>query len=152
MLLETNSTNCLNALDNFYKLIDIEKLEVTAILMEHWNKEQILDNDNVPFIPSDIDFNNSISFSALCLLLARVLKKEKSLTILDNDFERKIKITYNIDKCLTYFYKLNFDDKLHYLIEILFDIYNTDYKNKNIKKNITSELPIFDISHNILNY
>ncbi|MDO5569539.1 MAG: hypothetical protein Q4G04_05485 [bacterium] len=147
MLLETNSTNCLNALDNFYKLIDIEKLEVTAILMEHWNKEQILDNDNVPFIPSDIDFNNSISFSALCLLSARTLKKEKSLTILDNDFERNIKITNNIDKCLTDFYKLNFEDKIHYLIEILFDIYNTDYKNKNIKKNITSELPIFDISH-----
>ena len=152
MLLETNSTNCLNALDNFYELTNAEKLEVTAILMEHWNKEQILDNDNVPFVPSDIDFNNSISFSALCLLSARVLKKEKLLTILDNDFERNIKITNNIDKCITHFYKLNFDDKFHYLIEIVFDIYNTNNKNKNIKKNITNELPIFDISHNILNY
>ena len=75
MLLETSTKLCIKALNDFYKLKDDEKLELVAIILEHWSKEQIFNNDKEVFLPYDVDFYNITSFSALCFLSAKILRK-----------------------------------------------------------------------------
>ena len=103
MLLETNTKICIDALNNFYELKDDEKLDLIAIILEHWSKEQILDDSKNIFLPSDINFNNITSFSALCLLSAKILRKEESNLIINNSIEININITKNINNCLSDF-------------------------------------------------
>lgn len=152
MLLETNTKKCINVLDNFYELKDDDKLELVAIILEHWSKEQIFNNDKEVFLPYDVDFYNITSFSALCFLSAKILRKEEFDLVINNNIEININITKGVNKCLSEFYKLNFNDKLHYIIEILFCICNQKYNNKNINKNITNEISVYDLIYNILDY
>lgn len=121
MLLETNTKFCIKALDNFYKLKDDEKLELVAIILEHWNKEQILDDNKEVLLPSDVNFDNIISFSALCFLSAKIIRKEESNLVVNSDIEININITKNTNKCLSEFYKLKFNDKLHYMAIVLLE-------------------------------
>lgn len=97
MLLETNTKICIDALNNFYELKDDEKLDLVAIILEHWSKEQILDDSKNIFLPSDVNFNNITSFSALCLLSAKILRKEESNLIINNGIEININIPKNIE-------------------------------------------------------
>ena len=152
MLLETNTKICIDALNNFYELKDDEKLDLIAIILEHWSKEQILDDSKNIFLPSDINFNNITSFSALCLLSAKILRKEESNLIINNGIEININIPKNINNCLSDFYKLKFKDKLHYIVEILFYICNQNYDNRSINKNIINEISIYDLIYNILDF
>lgn len=152
MLLETSTKLCIKALNDFYKLKDDEKLELVAIILEHWSKEQIFNNDKEVFLPYDVDFYNITSFSALCFLSAKILRKEESNLVINNDIEINTNITKGVNKCLSEFYKLKFNDKLHYIIELIIFICNQKYNNKNINKNITNEISVYDLIYNILDF
>ena len=125
MLLESNTKKVIELLHQFDMLSNIDKVRLALYLTENKN------------------FNINFNMRDIIILLKQIL------TILDYKNSKKI-INFSIYKNLLLFsakyLELSEIEKKQFSIEILFNIYNTDFKNKKINKIIKERLLIFDYS------
>ena len=130
MLLDNNTKKVINLINNFDTLNNIDKLRLSIYILE--NK-----NFNVTFNTRDI-----------IILLKEVLSK------LDSNYG-KIIVNFSRYKHLLFFsakyLELNDLEKKKFTVEMLFNIYETDFNDKIINNVINKLLPIYDYSYCILN-
>ena len=127
MLLEKNSERVIKLLKEFEKLGDIDMIKFGIVISES------------KYINYDM--------KKITSLLKEVL------IMLDSKYEYTI---FNFSRCKkimllsSNFIELNEEDKKHYLIEILFNIYENDFENLQINKLINSKLLIFNYANSLL--
>ena len=130
MLLESNTIKVIKLLHQFDVLSNIDKVRIALYIAENKN------------------FNTNFNTRDIIILLKQIL------TILDYKNSKKI-INFSIYKHLLLFsfiyLELSEMEKKQFSIEILFNIYNTDFKNKKINKMIKERLLILDYSYCLLN-
>ena len=130
MLLESNTIKVIKLLHQFDVLSNIDKVRIALYIAENKN------------------FNTNFNTRDIIILLKQIL------TILDYKNSKKI-INFSIYKHLLLFsakyLELSVIEKKQFSIEILFNIYNTDFKNKKINKVIRKRLLIFDYGYCLLN-
>lgn len=130
MLLESNTINVIKLLHQFDVLSNIDKVRLALYITENKN------------------FNTNFNTIDIIILLKQIL------TILNHKSSKKI-INFSIYKHLLLFsakyLELSVIEKKQFSIEILFNIYNTNFKNKKINKVIRKRLLIFDYGYCLLN-
>ena len=127
MLLDNNTKKVIN---NFDTLSNIDKLRLSIYILENKN--------------FDVNFNTR----DILILLKEVLSK------LDSNYRKTI-INFSKYKHLLFFsakyLELNDLEKKKFTVEMLFNIYETDFNDKIINNVINKLLPIYDYSYCILN-
>lgn len=131
MLLDNNTKKVINLINNFDTLNNIDKLRLSIYILENKN--------------FDVNFNTR----DIIILLKDVLSK------LDSNYRKTI-INFSIYKHLLFFsakyLELSNLEKKKFTVEMLFNIYETDFNNDKIINNeINKLLPIYDYSYCILN-
>ena len=130
MLLDNNTIKTINLLDMFDNLNNIDKIRLAIYLLE-----------NKSF---DINFN----VKDIIILLKEVLNK------LDSSYRKTI---VNFDKykhlmlVSTKYLELFEKEKKNFLIKMLFNIFETDFKNKVTNRKINKHLDIYDYCYSLLN-
>ena len=131
MLLDNNTKKVINLINNFDTLNNIDKLRLSIYILENKN--------------FDVNFNTR----DIIILLKDVLSK------LDSNYRKTI-INFSIYKHLLFFsakyLELSNLEKKKFTVEMLFNIYETDFNNDKIINNeINKLLPIYDYTYCILN-
>ena len=130
MLLDNNTKKVINLINNFDTLNNIDKLRLSIYILENKN--------------FDVNFNTR----DIIILLKDVLSK------LDSNYRKTI-INFSIYKHLLFFsakyLELSNLEKKKFTVEMLFNIYETDFNDKIINDVINKLLPIYDYSYYILN-
>ena len=130
MLLDNNTKKVINLINNFDKLNNIDKLRLSIYILENKN--------------FDINFNTR----DIIILLKEILSK------LDSNYHKTI-INFSRYKHLLFFsakyLELSNLEKKKFTVEMLFNIYETDFNDKIINDVINKLLPIYDYSYCILN-
>lgn len=130
MLLDSNTKKVIDLLDMFDDLKNIDKISLAIYLLENKN--------------FDINFN----IKDMIILLKEVLNK------LDPSYSKTIVnfAKYNHLLFLSAKYlELTEIEKKKFSIEILFNIYETDFKDKNINKKINNYLYVYDYCYSLMN-
>lgn len=126
MLLDNNGEKVIKFISDFDDLTNLKKLRLCIHILEskyiNFDKQDIID----------------------------LLKKE--LSILDNT--KRIIINFSKYKKLTFiackFIELNATDKLKVIIEMLFNIYETNFNDNSINEEINQNLLIYDLTYELL--
>ena len=130
MLLESNTKRVINLIEDFDNLSDIDKIRLAIYLLENKNFK--------------VDFN----VRDMIILLKQVLSR------LDSNYG-KILTNFSKYKHLLFFsakyLELTEKEKKHFSIEMIFNIYENDFKDEIINNEITNHLLIYDYSYSILN-
>ena len=131
MLLENNTKKVINLINNIDTLNNVDKLRLSIYILENKN------------------FNINFNTRDIIILLKDVLSK------LDSNYRKTI-INFSIYKHLLFFsakyLELSNLEKKKFTVEMLFNIYETDFNNDKIINNeINKLLPIYDYSYCILN-
>ena len=130
MLLDNNTKKVINLINNFDTLNNIDKLRLSIYILENKN--------------FDVNFNTR----DIIILLKEVLSK------LDSNYHKTI-INFSKHKHLLLFsakyLELNDLEKKKFTVEMLFNIYETDFNDEIINNEINKLLPIYDYSYCILN-
>lgn len=130
MLLDNNSDKVINLLDMYDELKNIDKIRLAIYLLENKN--------------FDINFN----VKDMIILLKEVLNK------LDPNYS-KIIVNFSKYKNLLFlsakYLELTEKEKQHFSVEMLFNIFETDFKDKIINKEINKHLYVYDYCYAILN-
>ena len=130
MLLDNNTNKVINLLDMYDNLSNIDKIRLAIYLLENKN--------------FDINFNTK----DMIILLKEVLNK------LDPSYSKTIVnfAKYNHLLFLSAKYlELTEKEKKNFSIEMLFNIFETDFKDKVINKEINKHLYVYDYCYTILN-
>lgn len=127
MLLEDNSERVINLINTFENLKDIDKVRLAIHLLE--------------------DLKFSCDFS-----LDQIKKSLKdTLSILDKDYEKVIvnflKYT-NLMLISAKYLELEEIEKKKYIVEILFNIYQSDFKDETIN-NINENINVYDFYYSL---
>lgn len=92
------------AIINAYEKLDglklYERLGVITTILEHWENELILDDENVPIIPQDIGIDNIYSIATKLLFTSLQLQNKNSL-ISKDILEANIEINSPMKKCIS---------------------------------------------------
>ena len=130
MLLDNNTKKVINLINNFDTLNNIDKLRLSIYILENKN------------------FNINFNTRDIIILLKEVLSK------LDSNYG-KIIVNFSRYKHLLFFsakyLELNDLEKKKFTVEMLFNIYETDFNDEIINNEINKLLPIYDYSYCILN-
>ena len=130
MLLDNNTIKVINLLDMFDNLNNIDKIRLAIYILENKN------------------FGTNFNIKDILILLKEVLTK------LDPSYSKVI-VNFSIYKHLLLFsakyLELNLEEKKKFTIEILFNIYETDFNDKKINKMINKHLYIYDYCYVVLN-
>ncbi len=130
MLLDNNTKKVINLINNFDTLNNIDKLRLSIYILENKN--------------FDVNFNTR----DIIILLKEVLSK------LDSNCGKTI-VNFSKYKHLLFFsakyLELSNLEKKKFTVEMLFNIYETDFNDKIINDVINKLLPIYDYSYCILN-
>ena len=130
MLLDNNTKKVIDLLDMYDNLSNIDKIRLAIYLLE-----------NKYF---DINFN----IKDIIILLKEVLNK------LDPSYSKTI-VNFAKYKNLLFlsakYLELTEKEKKNFSIEMLFNIFETDFKNKVINKDINKHLYVYDYCYAILN-
>ena len=130
MLLDNNTKKVINLINNFDTLNNIDKLRLSIYILENKN--------------FDVNFNTR----DIIILLKEVLSK------LDSNYGKTI-VNFSRYKHLLFFsakyLELNDLEKKKFTVEMLFNIYETDFNDEIINNEINKLLPIYDYSYCILN-
>lgn len=130
MLLDNNTNKVIDLLDMFDNLKNIDKVRLAIYLLENKN--------------FDINFN----IKDIIILLKEVLNK------LDPSYSKTI-VNFAKYKHLLFFsakyLELTEIEKKKFSIEMLFNIYETDFKDKNINKEINNHLYVYDYFYSLMN-
>lgn len=130
MLLDNNSDKVIDLLDMYDELKNIDKIRLAIYLLENKN--------------FDINFN----VKDMIILLKEVLNK------LDPSYSKTI-VNFAKYKNLLFlsakYLELTEIEKKNFSIEMLFNIFETDFKDKVINKEINKHLDVYDYCYAILN-
>ena len=130
MLLENNTKKVIDLIHQFDNLSDIDKVRIAIYLLENKN--------------FSVDFN----VRDMIILLKQVL------SILDPSYTKVI-TNFSKYKHLLFFsakyLELTEKEKKHFSIEMIFNIYENDFKDKFINEEINNLLLVYDYSYSILN-
>lgn len=130
MLLDNNTDKVIELLDMYDNLTNIDKIRLAIYLLENKN--------------FDINFN----IRDMIILLKEVLNK------LDPSYSKTI-VNFAKYKNLLFlsakYLELTEKEKKNFSIEMLFNIFETDFKDKVINKEINKNLYVYDYCYAILN-
>ena len=130
MLLDNNTDKVIDLLDMYDNLINIDKIRLAIYLLENKN--------------FDINFN----IKDMIILLKEVLNK------LDPSYSKTI-VNFAKYKNLLFlsakYLELTEKEKKNFSIEMLFNIFETDFKDKVINTKINEHLSVYDYCYAILN-
>ena len=130
MLLENNTKKVINLINNFDNLNNIDKLRLSIYILENKN------------------FNINYNVRDIIILLKEVLSK------LYPNYGKSI-VNFGRYKHLLFFstkyLELNDLEKKKFTVEMLFNIYETDFNDGIINNEIKELLTVYDYSYCILN-
>jgi hypothetical protein len=130
MLLENNTKKVIDLIHQFDNLSDIDKVRLAIYLLENKN--------------FSVDFN----VRDMIILLKQVL------SILDPNYTKVI-TNFSKYKHLLFFsakyLELNEKEKKHFSVEMIFNIYENDFKDKVINDEINSHLLVYDYCYSLIN-
>ena len=130
MLLENNTKKVIDLIHQFDNLSDIDKVRLAIYLLENKN--------------FSVDFN----VRDMIILLKQIL------SILDPNYTKVI-TNFSKYKNLLFFsakyLELTEKEKKHFSIEMIFNIYENDFRDKIINDEINNHLLVYDYSYSILN-
>lgn len=130
MLLDNNTDKVIDLLDMYDNLSNIDKIRLAIYLLENKN--------------FDINFN----IKDMIILLKEVLNK------LDPSYSKTI-VNFAKYKNLLFlsakYLELTEKEKKHFSIEMIFNIYETDFKDKLINDEINNNLLVYDYCYSLLN-
>ena len=130
MLLDKNSRKVIDLIQKYDNLSDIDKIRLAIYLLENKN--------------FSIDFN----IRDMIILLKQVL------SILDPNYTKVI-TNFSKYKHLLFFsakyLELTEKEKKHFSIEMIFNIYETDFKDKVINEEINNHLLVYDYCYSLIN-
>ena len=130
MLLDNNTDRVINLLDIYDNLSNTHKIRLAIYLLENKN--------------FDINFN----IKDMIILLKEILNK------LDPSYSKTI-VNFAKYKNLLFlsakYLELTEKEKKNFSIEMLFNIFETDFKDKVINKEINKHLYVYDYCYAILN-
>ena len=130
MLLESNTKKVIDLIHQFDNLSDIDKVRLAIYLLENKN------------------FNVDFNVRDMIILLKQVL------SVLDPNY---IKVITNFSKYkhLLFFSAKYLDltkkEKKHFSIEMIFNIYENDFKDKIINDEINNQLLVYNYCYSVLN-
>ena len=129
MLLDNNTKKVINLINNFDTLNNIDKLRLSIYILENKN--------------FDINFNTR----DIIILLKKVLSK------LDSNYGKTI-VNFSRYKHLLFFsakyLELSYMENKNFTVEILFNIYETDFNDEIINNIINNYLLIYDYCYALL--
>lgn len=130
MLLDKNSQKVIDLIQKYDNLSDIDKIRLAIYLLENKN------------------FSVNFNVRDMIILLKQIL------SILDPNY-KKVITNFSHYKYLLFFsakyLELDEIEKKHFSIEMIFNIYETDFKNKDINDEINKNLLVYDYGYVILN-
>ncbi len=130
MLLESNTKKVIDLIHQFDNLSDIDKVRLAIYLLENKN------------------FNVDFNVRDMIILL------KQTLSILDPNYTKVI-TNFSKYKHLLFFsakyLELTEKEKKHFSIEMIFNIYETDFKDKLINDEINNNLLVYDYCYSLLN-
>lgn len=130
MLLSDNTKRVIDLIEMFDNFKDIDKIRLAIYLLE--NKK------------FSVDFN----IGDMIILLKQVL------SVLDPNY-RKVITNFSKYKYLLFFsakyLELTEKEKKHFSIEMIFNIYENDFKDKVINDEINKHLLVYDYCYSLLN-
>ena len=128
MLLSNNTEKVINLLDMYENLGDVDKIRLALYLLENKN------------------FNDNFNIENMIILLKEVLNK------LDPSYSKTI-VNFAKYKNLLFlsakYLELTEKEKKNFSIEMLFNIFETDFKDKVINKEINKHLYVYDYCYAI---
>ena len=130
MLLDKNSQKVINLIQKYDNLSDIDKIRLAIYLLENKN------------------FNVDFNVRDMIILLKQVLN------VLDPNYTKVI-TNFSKYKHLLFFsakyLELNEKEKKHFSVEMIFNIYENDFKDKVINDEINSHLLVYDYCYSLIN-
>jgi len=130
MLLENNTKKVIDLIHQFDNLSDIDKVRLAIYLLENKN------------------FNVNFNVRDMIILLKQVLSAlDPNYTKVITNFSKYKHLLFFSAKYL----ELTEKEKKHFSIEMIFNIYENDFKDKIINDEINNNLLIYDYSYSILN-
>ena len=130
MLLDKNSKKVIDLIQKYDKLSDVDKIRLAIYLLENKN------------------FNVNFNVRDMIILLKQVLN------VLDPNYTKVI-TNFSKYKHLLFFsakyLELNEKEKKHFSIEMIFNIYENDFKDKVINDEINSHLLVYDYCYSLIN-
>ena len=130
MLLDKNSEKVIDLIQKYDNLSDIDKIRLAIYLLENKN------------------FNVDFNVRDMIILLKQVL------SILDPNYTKVI-TNFSKYKHLLFFLvkylELTEKEKKHFSIEMIFNIYENDFKDKVINDEINNHLLVYDYCYSLLN-
>lgn len=130
MLLGSNTEKLIDLLDMYDFLSDVDKIRLALYLLENKN------------------FNANFNIENMIILLKEVLNKlDPSYSKIIVNFAKYKNLLFLSAKYL----ELTEKEKKNFSIEMLFNIFETDFKDKIINKKINKDLYVYDYCYAILN-
>lgn len=130
MLLDKNSEKVIDLIQKYDNLSDIDKIRLAIYLLENKN------------------FNVDFNVRDIIILLKQIL------SILDPNYT-KVTTNFSKYKHLLFFsakyLELTEKEKKHFSIEMIFNIYETNFKNKVINEEINKHLLVYDYCYSLIN-
>ena len=130
MLLDKNSKKVMDLIQKYDNLSDIDKIRLAIHLLENKN------------------FNVNFNVRDMIILLKQVLN------VLDPNYTKVI-TNFSKYKHLLFFsakyLELNEKEKKHFSVEMIFNIYENDFKDKVINDEINSHLLVYDYCYSLIN-
>ena len=130
MLLENNTKKVIDLIHQFDNLSDIDKIRLAIYLLENKN------------------FNVDFNVRDMIILLKQIL------SILDPNYTKVI-TNFSKYKHLLFFstkyLELTEKEKKRFSIEMIFNIYENDFKDKVIKEEINNHLLVYDYCYSLIN-
>ena len=130
MLLESNTKKVIDLIHQFDNLSDIDKLRLAIYLIENKN------------------FNVDFNVRDMIILLKQVLSVlDPSYTKVITNFSKYKHLLFFSAKYL----ELTEKEKKHFSIEMIFNIYENDFKDKIINDEINNNLLVYDYCYSLIN-
>ena len=130
MLLDKNSKKVIDLIQKYDNLSDIDKIRLAIYLLENKN------------------FNVDFNVRDMIILLKQIL------SVLDPNYTKVI-TNFSKYKHLLFFsakyLELNEKEKKHFSVEMIFNIYENDFKDKVINDEINSHLLVYDYCYSLIN-
>ncbi|MCI5789078.1 MAG: hypothetical protein MR031_00085 [Tenericutes bacterium] len=130
MLLESNTKKVIDLIHQFDNLSDIDKVRLAIYLLENKN------------------FNVDFNVRDMIILLKQVLSVlDPSYTKVITNFSKYKHLLFFSAKYL----ELTEKEKKHFSIEMIFNIYENDFKDKIINDEINNHLLVYDYCYSLIN-
>ena len=130
MLLDKNSKKVIDLIQKYDNLSDIDKIRLAIYLLENKN------------------FNVDFNIRDMIILLKQVL------SVLDPNYTKVI-TNFSKYKHLLFFsakyLELTEKEKKHFSIEMIFNIYENDFKDKVVNNEINNHLLVYDYCYSLIN-